>query len=135
SSLAITGAALFVLAMGFFGISPSVRTALLIGLIWIPVVAIGNIYGAALRGMRRIISGQVSETLIRPAVVSLLLFLAAWQGTLALDPAAAMGINVLGAVVAAGLSIFLLKRTDSSETTSATPVPPGLQFSHALPIA
>ena len=135
SSLAIAGVALLVLAMGFLDISPLVRSTLLVGLIWIPVVAIGNIYGAALRGMRRIISGQVSETVVRPAVVSFLLFIVAWHGALALNPAAAMGINVLGAVVAAGLSIFLLKRGDYREITSEGSVPSGLRFSQALPIA
>lgn len=135
SSVAIAGIALCVLAMDFFTISHPVRMALLVGLIWIPVVAIGNIYGAALRGMRHIVSGQVSETLVRPAIIAFVLFLVALQERQELNAATAMGINVIGATVAAGLSIFLFKRAYTIVAALPVFAPAGLRFSHALPMA
>lgn len=135
SSLVIAGGALLFLATDFAPVSAEVRSALLVGLLWIPVVAIGNIYGAALRGMHNVIGGQIGELLVRPALTSLLLFLAVhfFDGQLA--PTSAMAVNVFCAGVAAGLSIVLLKQRMQAAGPSRSSVPSSLSFSHALPMA
>lgn len=133
SSLAIASGVLCVLATGLVDIDPGVRSTLMVGLLWIPIVAIGNIYGAALTGMHRVVRGQLGEFLIRPALISFVLFVIVNQGGLQLDPPYAMGVNVLGAVVSAGLSVFLLRRTNAAGSSGC--VPTSLRFSHALPMA
>jgi O-antigen/teichoic acid export membrane protein len=135
SSLVIAGFAFVVLSIGAYSVEPPVRTALAVGLIWIPVVAIGNIYGAALRGMRRVVSGQLSEIVIRPAIVSLCLFLLTWYAAPRLSPASAMGINVVAAIIAGTVSMFLLTRAETHRADASRAIPHGLRLSHALPIA
>jgi O-antigen/teichoic acid export membrane protein len=133
SSLVIAGAVLCVLATGLVGVDSRVRATLMVGLLWIPVVAMGNIYGAALRGMHHIVSGQVGEFIVRPALVSLMLFLLVNLLGQHLSSPSAMGINVLGAIVAAGVSVVLFRRIDVADSVQG--VPADLKFSHALPIA
>lgn len=123
-----------ILSSNLFQISQAVRDVLLIGLLWIPAVALGNIYGAALRGEHRIIGGQLGEVLLRPAVVSLLLAAVVWLSANSLTPGIAMGINIVGAAVGATFSILWLRKLRRNEK-QATSVPASLNFGESLPIA
>ena len=124
------------LLTGLADTSAQLRTTILIGLLWIPVVALGNIYGAALRGMHRLVLGQLGEILIRPALMSLSLFLLAAFAAGMLDAPLAMALNVAAAFVAALVALWLLKRELHARQMARTgELPPGVRFKQALPIA
>lgn len=135
SSLVIAGGALFAYAAGLLSVGPEVGSALIVGLLWIPVVAIGNIYGAVLRGMKSIVSGQVGEFLARPALMSILLFIFVYVAGWQLTPTSAMALNVICAGVAVGLTIGLLRHRMRTIESADVKVPVNLKFAHALPMA
>lgn len=73
----------------------------------VPLVALGNLRGAALRGLDRIVAGQFPEAVLRPA------FLVAILGTVALTVGRitapqAMAFNVLAASLSFGVGAWLL---------------------------
>ena len=135
SSLAIASIAFLALLCGLTSVGHDERVALTFGLLWIPIVAIGNIYGAALRGMRKVLSGQVGEIFARPAIVSLLLWVVVRKSPSTLDPATAMCINVVSALIGAALSVMLLRRFSRRAAPLTQAVPADLRFVQALPIA
>jgi O-antigen/teichoic acid export membrane protein len=103
--LAVGGLALLVLLPRT---DPSLRASLLWGAALLPLVAVGGIYSAALRGTHRVVEGQLAELLIRPGLLSLGLALA-WVllGRDGLSPGFAMALNALTAGVAA---VFVFAR-------------------------
>lgn len=111
TSLVIVVGVAIAAASGLLPIGDEVRPALLIGVLWIPVVAFGNVLGAALRGSGLVIQGQLSEILVRPAVVSLLLLLMTLFWKDGLSASSAMAVNVLAAVIAAAISATMLLRS------------------------
>ena len=133
SSVLIAGALAFAMAFGLLADEPALSSTLMIGALWIPAVAFGKLYGAALRGTDHIALGQLGEFLISPVLVSLLLFLFSTIASSRFDPAAAMWINVFAATVAAVTMMALLKRVGAGK--GSTEIPDGLRFSHALPMA
>lgn len=88
---------------------PSLKNALLLGLLMLPTIAASNILSAALRGMQRIIEGQVAELVIRPALISvLLLCLSVWHGGAYLGAPIAMALNALAAFIGSAYAYFRL---------------------------
>lgn len=137
SSALITLLTAILLATAVFALAPSIRDVLLIGLLLIPIVAIGNIYGAALRGLHRVTTGQLGEFLLRPVFVSLMLFLVAVLFANSLTPRTAMALNVAAAVLVAIVGYVLLKRELAGRVGHGydSGIPPGVSFSQSLPIA
>ena len=78
----------------------SLRNALLCGLLMLPTVAASNIVSASLRGLQRVIEGQIAELIIRPAVISLSLFVL-WQANSHVTAPMAMTLNAVAAVIGA----------------------------------
>ena len=89
---------------------------LTIGIALIPVIALANVRGACLRGLRKVVQGQLPESIIRPA---LLLFLVLVWGTWfvedELTPQMAMGFYVVAAVLAFIIGAWLLRRSRPAE--------------------
>lgn len=85
----------------------------------IPLIALGNIRGAALRGLRRVIQGQLPEMVLRPGFLLLLA-----GGTLlfsTLTPSVAMALHALAAALAFGAGTVMLVRFVPVETSNAEP--------------
>lgn len=70
--------------------------ALLAGAPVIPFLALAKVDGAALRGLKQIIRGQLPANLLKPVAMSVLLFLAYLAG-LKLEPWIAVGLNAVTA--------------------------------------
>lgn len=86
------------------------------GIVLIPLIALGNLRGAALRGLRRVVLGQLPEFILRPVLLSILILVAAlyfapgW-----LTSAHAMGLHVIAAAVAFVIGALLLWRSHPPE--------------------
>lgn len=88
-------------------------------LLLIPLIALGNIRGAALQGLGRVVVGQAPEHVVRPALL-VLFCLIAWSALGRLDPGTAMFAHVLAAAVAFGFGAVLLYRV-TPRLTATTP--------------
>lgn len=75
------------------------RWTLVAGLLLVPLIALGNARGAALRGLRFIVSGQLPESVLRPLLLVTFIGLAWWfRGQMSASEA--MGWHVLAATLA-----------------------------------
>lgn len=96
-----------------WGLSGPRATALSVGLPLIPLVAFANVRAACLRGLRKVVLGQLPESVLRPGL--LLLLLAGCLLTLGrgfeLTPSGAMGLHVVAALLALTISVVLLRET------------------------
>ena len=86
----------------------------------IPVVALGNLRGAALQGLRLVVQGQLPERLVRPGLFVLALLLAVGVGA-DMSPSSAMALHVGAAVIAFLVGSWLLRRALPLEIRTASP--------------
>jgi O-antigen/teichoic acid export membrane protein len=85
------------------------------GLALIPLVALGNLRGAALRGLRKVVQGQLPEFVLRP-LFFIVLALMAWAVYGAtLGPAEAMMLHLIAALAAFIIGAWLLMRERPAE--------------------
>jgi O-antigen/teichoic acid export membrane protein len=87
------------------------QVTLFLGLLLVPLIALGNIRGAALRGLRKVVLGQLPEHILRPGLLILLIFAI----VLILPPGEflashAMGLHAISAAIAFGLDAWILWR-------------------------
>jgi O-antigen/teichoic acid export membrane protein len=87
----------------------------------VPLVALGNLRGAALRGLQRVVAGQMPEFLIQPGLLVLFLGGAAWLLGRSLSAAEAMALNVAAAALAFGFGAWMLRRATPSSVRIARP--------------
>jgi O-antigen/teichoic acid export membrane protein len=86
-------------------------TVLLIALALVPIIALGRLRDAALRGLRHIVAGQLQESVFRPAVFIALLFVFLFaMPTRNISPADAMAMHVCAAILAVTIGAFVLKK-------------------------
>jgi O-antigen/teichoic acid export membrane protein len=86
-----------------------------------PLLALGNLRGAALRGMHRIVVGQIPELIIRPGVFLLLLALCMAGLVSRIDAVGAMLLHVAAALVAFLIGTVILLRLLPSGVRRAAP--------------
>ena len=108
-SLIMTGVVLVGWLLFNEQLSDGVAIALLAGLPLVPFVALGNLTGAALRGLQQIVRGQFPEVVLRPAVFSLLLFLASVFIPSGLSPTVVMVMQVIAASITFTVAALLLR--------------------------
>jgi O-antigen/teichoic acid export membrane protein len=89
-------------------------------LLLVPLVALGNLRGAALRGLHRVVQGQLPESLVQPGVLVLLLGGVLLVG-LSFSPAQAMALQAAAAAVAFGVGAWLLIRATPAEVRRVYP--------------
>lgn len=94
------------------------RWTLAAGLLLVPLIALGNARGAALRGLRLIVRGQLPETVLRP--VMLVLFVGgAWWFSGRMSAHAAMAWHVLAAALAFAIGALILWQARPAGVTTA----------------
>lgn len=109
NTLVLGAIAFFAFALGWVQAEPEFRAAIWWGLALLPIVALSNVCSAALRGLYRVVEGQVAELVIRPALCSLLLLtVTIAMGAAFLTPARAMACNVLAAGAGAIFALWKL---------------------------
>ena len=93
------------------------------GLLLIPLFALGNLRGASLRGLQKVVVGLLPEFIIRPGTLAItVLVLALFQQQERLLPQHIMASHVLAASVAFGVGLYLLYR-NLPEPMRANPEP------------
>ncbi|MFZ0255993.1 MAG: flippase [Gammaproteobacteria bacterium] len=89
-------------------------------LLLVPLIALGNLRGATLRGLHRLVQGQLPEMVLRPAFLLLLGGITAMVSTL--TPQGTMALHALASGLAFAIGAALLWRALPSETRDAQPV-------------
>ncbi len=89
-------------------------------LVLVPLIALGDLRGAALRGLQRVVAGQLPEFLIRPGILALLLGGVALIGATITAPDA-MALYVAASALAFVSGVWLLWRTTPAKVRHATP--------------
>lgn len=92
------------------------------GLVLVPLIALGNLRGAALQGLRRVVLGQLPEFVLRPGLFLILLFaVVGWMGG-GFSSAQAMALHAFAAGTAFIIGAYLLWRYRPSQLKTE-PVP------------
>src|SRR5690606_27924932 len=114
-SLVIYVIALLVEWQFFNGImSGGASAAFFFGLFMSLLVAMGNVRGAALRGLGFIVRGQLPEGLIRPFLFCVFIIIVAMLSR-KLTPTSAMALHLVAAAVAFVVGAFLLVKVKPKE--------------------
>lgn len=87
----------------------------------VPLIALGNLRGAALRGLQRVVVGQLPESLLRPGFFVLLLWGSMLLGSVSLSAPLAMALYVVASALAFCVGAWLLWRVTPSLVNQAVP--------------
>ena len=101
-------------------------------LLLVPFMSLGNLRGAALRGLHKVVTGQLPEFFIRPALFLTFLYIAGFFLHQKLDPPQAMALNVVASVVAFIIGAWLLYRNIPSSVYKASPIYEGKRWLESL---
>jgi len=111
-----------VLAWAFSDRFTEVQVATFVwALLLLPLIVLGNLHGAALRGLRRVVAGQLPEFVLRRGffILFVLAVVLLWAPN-ELTAANAMALNASAAAVSFGIGAWLLHRVRPPETRAAT---------------
>lgn len=100
-------------------------------LLLIPLVALGNIRGAALQGLGRVVVGQAPEHLVRPALF-VLFCLVVWGLAGGLTPTNAMIAHVAAAALAFAFGALVLHRAAPRGATASPDAATRKRWLHAV---
>ncbi len=113
-----------------------VFVALYWGLLLIPLIAFGNLRGAALRGLRHVVQGQLPEYVLRPLFFALLVLSMPLLLSRVPTAADAMLLHVLGSVLSFLIGAMLLnKYRPASLVNSGVTLQPRRWLASAMPLA
>jgi O-antigen/teichoic acid export membrane protein len=103
--------------------SDTLDVARLQTLLWtlplVPLIALGNLRGAVLRGLRRIVQSQLPELMLRPGLFLLLVLAVAQAGSL--TPPTAMALHAGAALATFVVGIVLMMRALPPEVRGSAP--------------
>jgi len=97
------------------------RSTFWIAMLLVPVLSLSLLRQAAMQGLNRVVLGFVPETLVRPALLLVLVAVAYLAIGDALDAPEAMALTVVAACVAFGLGAHLLRRSLPAEMHGVPP--------------
>ena len=87
----------------------------------IPLITLGNLRGAALRGLHQVLAGQLPEQILRPGLLLILLLGILSINQAWLEPDKAMGLHALAAAGAFVVGLILLRRAMPVQAGKAMP--------------
>lgn len=114
NAVVLANAVLLALGVGLIAIvatpDPVLRDGILIGLLTVPLMAIGRVDQGVLMGLRRVVSAQAPDLALRPVLFLLLVLGVMWLTPAGLDSRAAIAIHVASIAAATGVTVLLLRR-------------------------
>jgi len=98
----------------------------------VPLIALGNLRGAIMRGLGHVVSGQFPEYAVRPGVFVLLLLVLMQAMPDSMNPANAMLVHLLAAFIASVIGLVLLFRVVPEQVRTAIPQYTTREWSRAI---
>ncbi len=122
--LSVTLIAAGVIALLLLGdqIDPVRRQSMWLGVALVPLISFGALRSAMLRGLRKVILGQMPEQVVRPAVLVVLIGLVLALGTGDLSPPVVMLCQIAATLVAFCWGVVVFLRHCPPELARAVPV-------------
>lgn len=91
------------------------------GLALVPVLVLARLRGAALRGLRHVVAGQMPDAVLRPALLVVFVLALAFGAGAELTADRAMALHVVAATLAFGAGAVWLHRTRPVQAQAARP--------------
>lgn len=120
-SFALTAAGATALLLFGDHIDPVRRQCMWFGLALVPLISLGALRGAMLRGLRKVVLGQTPELVIRPAALVVLIAAVLAIGTGELSPPTVMLCQIAATSIAFGWGVVIFLRHRPKELVGATP--------------
>lgn len=117
--LAMAGA--IVLSIWGGRLDPVKLQCMWLGLVLVPLVSLGALRGAMLRGLRKVVLGQLPEQIIRPAVLLALILLLPLLGNSLESPVGVMSVQIIAITTAFLSGLYLFLRNRPAELSGAEP--------------
>ena len=76
----------------------------------VPLMSLTKLRESSMRGLGHVVIGQISDSVVRPALLIMFVLIAGWIWPNSMDAVRAMRIHVIASCLALGLSAFLLSR-------------------------
>jgi O-antigen/teichoic acid export membrane protein len=92
-----------------------------LGLILVPLVSLGALRGAMLRGLRKVILGQLSEQIIKPLLFLILILLLPLLGNNLVSAVGVMGAQIIASGIAFCFGLYLFLQSRPAELDGAEP--------------
>lgn len=129
----VAGSAAWTLAASFTG---EQLATFVWGMILAPLMVLGNLAGAALRGLNHVLQGQLPDLVFRHGLVLALCVCAALVADDALTPVAAMALHAAAAGIALLAGLYMLARARPPQLSRAQPVyEPRKWLTSTIPLA
>jgi len=120
-SLSLVGLSVITILLFGTSLAGSRLETFIWGLALVPLIALGDLRGAALRGLKRIVSGQLPEFLLRPGIFVLLLFGGMLIGSVKFSASFSMALYVIASALAFAIGAWLLWRATPDLVRHAKP--------------
>lgn len=125
-TVALTSGALMLLGATIlvaFGerFSPNKLACMWLGLILVPVLSFGSLRDAMLRGLRKVLLGQLSQPVIRPLILLVTLLLLWVFGFDLSSPVRVMNLHIMSVALAFLCGLFLFLKYKPAELRGAVP--------------
>lgn len=121
ASSVVLAAITAVVFIGYPGLMPSGEASTLwLALVLLPVLALGELRAAALRGFRRFAKGQLPEMILRPGGLLLIVFLMT-AFSFPLGPRDAMLAYIVACLIAFGFGVWWLWRAVPAQSWASNP--------------
>jgi len=102
-------------------LDPIKATCMWLALLLIPLVSLGSLRGAMLRGLRKVVLGQMPEQVIRPAALLLLILVLYLAGHNFENAASVMVVQICSVAIAFACGLVLFVRNRPPELGTAVP--------------
>jgi O-antigen/teichoic acid export membrane protein len=121
-SVVLMVAGAITLFVGGDRIDPVRRECMWLGLALVPLISLGALRGSMLRGLRKVLLGQLPEQIIRPGMLALLIFLLLTFGSGGLSAPDVVGIQIVATGVAFLWGLYSFLKLRPPEAATAQPV-------------
>lgn len=133
SVIIAVGGAIILLTWGH-NLDPVKRSCMWLGLILVPLVSLNALRGSMLRGLRKVLLGQLPEQIVRPLVFLALVLLIMLLGTRPTSPFVALSAHVVSVAIAFAVGLLLFLRNRPAQIADAMPVyKPRIWFASCIP--
>lgn len=119
--VALSLAGLLVLSTWGANLDPEKLRSMWLGLILVPLIALGALRGGMLRGLRKVILGQLPEQLIRPSMLLLLVLLLFLVGDVTRSPVTVIVAQIGAAAIAFIFGLIVFFKHRPAELSNAVP--------------
>jgi O-antigen/teichoic acid export membrane protein len=119
--LCLVGAAVVALLVWGDRLDATKRACIWLGLLVIPLMSLGALRGAMLRGLRKVVLGQLPEQIIRPLVLLTLVLLLPLLGKKLDSPVGVMAVQIISVTTAFLCGLILFFRNRPPELAGAEP--------------